>query len=179
MTTWFTSDLHLGHANVIKHCNRPFTDVDEMDRVLIQNWNDRITDDDEVYVLGDLTLTSRADRVLEDILYRLRGTLYLLKGNHDAWYKKRPGDEEHSSLYYPGVYDEFKDNHKLYVLCHYPFETWNKSHHGSYHLHGHCHGNAQVRGDKPGITGTRRLDVGVDCHDYAPISLEEVNELLL
>lgn len=51
---YFTSDLHLGHANVIRHCNRPFSSAEELDEVLIQNWNSRVTNNDTVYILGDL-----------------------------------------------------------------------------------------------------------------------------
>ena len=170
MAIWFISDLHLGHVNVLSHCNRPFSSIDEMNRSLTNNWNDKVKEKDHIYVLGDLALTSRADKVLHDYLSNLNGIIHLIKGNHDAWYKKRPG--EGSRLIYHDSYYELKDNNQLYVLCHYPFQTWNKSHHGSIHLHGHCHGTLGK------ITGTRRMDVGVDCHDYAPISIEEVNELL-
>lgn len=51
---YFTSDLHLGHKNVIRLCNRPFTDIEEMDHVLISNWNKRVHPHDTVVILGDL-----------------------------------------------------------------------------------------------------------------------------
>ena len=51
---YFTSDLHLGHENVIKLCNRPFDSIEEMDEALIHNWNRKVTNRDTVYVLGDL-----------------------------------------------------------------------------------------------------------------------------
>ena len=51
---YYTSDLHLGHANIIKLCKRPFSDVDEMNAVLISNWNNRVTNGDTVYISGDL-----------------------------------------------------------------------------------------------------------------------------
>lgn len=43
---YFTSDLHLGHANIIRHCNRPFSSVEEMDDALIDNWNAKVTNAD-------------------------------------------------------------------------------------------------------------------------------------
>lgn len=51
---FYTSDLHLGHANVIKFDNRPFANVDEMDQCIIIRWNERVSDDDTVFILGDV-----------------------------------------------------------------------------------------------------------------------------
>jgi calcineurin-like phosphoesterase family protein len=56
MARWYTADLHLGHANIIRYCDRPFSDVDEMNRALIDRWNSVVADDDEVWVLGDVAL---------------------------------------------------------------------------------------------------------------------------
>lgn len=49
----YISDLHFGHKNVIQFDHRPFSDVEEMDRMLIQAWNTRVYEDDHVYILGD------------------------------------------------------------------------------------------------------------------------------
>ena len=51
---FFTSDLHLGHRNIIQLCNRPFSSIDEMDQRFIEKWNEKVTDADTVYILGDL-----------------------------------------------------------------------------------------------------------------------------
>ncbi|MGH9119072.1 MAG: hypothetical protein ACRD0A_14675 [Acidimicrobiales bacterium] len=60
MTRWFTADLHLGHANIIDYSRRPFDSVDEMNRALIDNWNE-VVDDDEVWMLGDFALGKIAE----------------------------------------------------------------------------------------------------------------------
>ncbi|WP_258934193.1 hypothetical protein [Nesterenkonia pannonica] len=52
MTTFFTSDHHFGHANIIRYCDRPFADVAEMDEAMIDRWNETVSPDDEVWVLG-------------------------------------------------------------------------------------------------------------------------------
>ncbi len=52
---FYISDLHLGHYNVIKMCNRPFSSVEEMDETLINNWNAAVHDEDDVYILGDFS----------------------------------------------------------------------------------------------------------------------------
>lgn len=56
---FFTSDLHLGHENCIRLCNRPFSSIEEMDETLIENWNRKVTGKDTVYILGDLIYRSK------------------------------------------------------------------------------------------------------------------------
>ena len=68
---YFTSDLHLGHENVIRFCNRPFATTDEMDEVLINNWNATVKQKDEVYILGDFTMRPADDA--HRYLARLKG----------------------------------------------------------------------------------------------------------
>ena len=84
---FFTSDLHLGHRNIIRLCNRPFSSIDEMDQRLIEKWNEKVTDADTVYILGDLMF--RNEKPPEEYLRQLRGKKHLIIGNHDrAWIKK-------------------------------------------------------------------------------------------
>ncbi len=68
---FFTSDLHLGHENCIRLCNRPFSSIEEMDETLIENWNHKVTGKDTVYILGDLIY--RSQKPPEEYLRRLRG----------------------------------------------------------------------------------------------------------
>lgn len=173
MKIFFTSDTHFSHSNVIKYCNRPWQTVDEMDAGLIANWNATVGPDDHVYHLGDLAF--KRNRSLTELVNKLNGTIYLVEGNHDknfsahlkarfAWIK--PYYElrvpfENSSADAPS-FDQ------VIVLCHYPIESWNLRHHGSWHLHGHCHGSM------PSPIHQARLDVGVDVHNWKPVSLEEI-----
>ena len=78
---WFTSDTHFGHQNILKYTDRPFSSVEEMDEALIENWNNRVGDDDEIYHLGDVALCS--PNKLRKVLARLKGKIYLIRGNHD------------------------------------------------------------------------------------------------
>ena len=82
---FFTADLHFGHANIIRHCNRPFASVDEMDAVLIHNWNAAVGLKDEVYILGDFTMRSAVEA--HKYLVRLNGRKYFICGNHDRFLK--------------------------------------------------------------------------------------------
>ena len=57
---YFTSDLHFGHDNIIRHTGRSFENAEEMDRILIKKWNQTVSSRDEVYILGDFTMKGAA-----------------------------------------------------------------------------------------------------------------------
>ena len=77
---FYISDMHYGHANILRLCNRPFSDVYEMNKALIQNWNSAVTPYDTVYIVGDV-----AWNVTEAIefMHNCRGKKVLIVGNHD------------------------------------------------------------------------------------------------
>lgn len=168
MTIWFTSDTHFGHSNIIKfqETRRHFKTVDEMNDTLIKNYNDRVGNDDTVYHLGDVALAK--DKETSGILAALNGKIHLVCGNHDRQmkaYNKSRFASIQDYLELRNVYNE-----QMLVLCHYPFLVWRNSHYGSWHLHGHSHGSAERRG--------KRLDVGVDCFNMAPVSLDTIAGML-
>ena len=86
--TFFTSDTHFNHANIIRFCNRPFKDVEQMNEVMIANWNNVIGKDDTVFHLGDFCLGGAAEWT--KILDRLNGKIYLIMGNHDLKSQQSP-----------------------------------------------------------------------------------------
>lgn len=79
--TWFTADLHLGHARIIELCGRPFETVDEMNRTIIERWNERVDPDDTVWVLGDVAMGVIAESLA--LVHLLHGHKILIAGNHD------------------------------------------------------------------------------------------------
>lgn len=81
VNVWFTSDLHFGHKNILKYCNRPWNTVEEMDQGLLDNWNSVVQEDDIVFDLGDFAFAS--SKRWKEILGRLRGKHYLVLGNHE------------------------------------------------------------------------------------------------
>lgn len=83
MRVWVIADTHFGHKNVIKYCNRPFADTDEMERELIERWNNVVAKDDIVYHLGDFSMTHNKDKITE-IVSKLNGRIVLIMGNHDT-----------------------------------------------------------------------------------------------
>ena len=113
---FFTSDLHLGHENCIRLCNRPFSNIEEMDETLIENWNHKVTGKDTVYILGDLIY--RSQKPPEEYLRRLRGKKHLILGNHDrGWIRSCQTErffESVNNLLYVA------DEKRQYTLCHTP-----------------------------------------------------------
>lgn len=78
---FFTADHHWHHERIIKYCQRPFSNVEEMDEKLITNWNNVVGDDDIVFHLGDFAKGGSSE--WSRLLQRLKGKIYLILGNHD------------------------------------------------------------------------------------------------
>lgn len=161
---YFTADLHLGHANVIRFCNRPFTDVEEMDEALIANWNATVTGKDDVYILGDLFYRNSVPA--DETLHRLRGRKHLILGNHD----KRWINTVDLPRYFADVTNllTYKRDGVKYTLCHYPMLSWEGRGRGGYMIHGHIHNN------KPEIDNDYLLNAGVEVNGYAPVPFDEL-----
>ena len=182
---YFTADTHFHHRAIIDLCKRDVPvfgwmnrheATDAMNKVLIERWNERIKKDDEVYFLGDLAFCGR-DKAIA-ILEQLNGVKYWIRGNHDYDLAKKDGVsvffEWVRDLYTLRVHDKDENDtqyHQPIVLCHYPLLTWDGAAHGTWHLHGHCHGSLfQTQGS--------RLDVGVDTHNLYPYSYQEVKDFM-
>jgi len=156
---YFTSDTHFADPRVLRIDRRPFSNMAEHDAALIAQWNNVVGPRDEVWHLGDFARGTQGD--VEALLGRLHGTKHLIIGNNDpaptlaaaGW-----ASQQH--------YAEMRIEGQLYVLCHYPFRTWNQMGKRSINLHGHSHGKLSPQ--------TRQYDVGVDPQGLQPRRLEEV-----
>lgn len=158
MTIFFTADTHFGDHRTINIWKRPFASVAEMDALLIDRWNAVVGPEDSVWHLGDV---ARRPSDVPALLARLHGTKHLLRGNNDP--DATLTAQGWASI---GDYAEMEvDGHRL-VLCHYPFRSWNGQHKRALNLHGHSHGRL-----KPLL---RQYDVGVDVHDFTPVTLERL-----
>jgi calcineurin-like phosphoesterase family protein len=174
----FTSDTHFGHFNVIEYSGRPFKSTEEMRDILVYNWNQLVGEKDIVYHLGDFTLSTDLNYI-DGILSQLKGKIRLIRGNHDKWANRLGSLRNHSKIewvkdYYETSYHIDGDSIKV-VMSHYPMRAWNKSHYGSYSLHGHCHGSLDRENASLKL---RRLDVGVDSNNYSPLTFEEIHREL-
>lgn len=166
MTVFFTSDTHFFHKNVIRFCNRPFLDVEEMNRGLVTNWNSVVQPKDEVYHLGDFGFCGTSAAC--EILGKLNGRKHFISGNHDQAIKGKALDH---FVWVKQLHDMKVCGQRI-TLCHYPMESWNHSCHGSWHLHGHTHKNLKSSAN------IRRIDVGVDSNNYFPVSFEQVKAIM-
>lgn len=160
--TFFTADQHFGHQNIIELCQRPFADVKEMNRALIENWNKVVKPSDDVWVLGDIFFKA-TDNTYFEIMPELNGNLYLIKGNHDH---RRDYD-----IFFVGAFDykELTIDTQHITLFHYPMVVWNGHLRGAWQLYGHVHGNPV-----PEHNNRKAYDVGVDCNYFTPVSFEDL-----
>lgn len=154
MKTWYTSDLHFDHKNIVKYTNRgKDTTQEDHDEWLIDLWNSQVNKSDLVWHLGDFSFSRSADNI-EPILDRLNGTKHFIKGNHDDR-KVLSELKTMNAISWLGDYKETKIKQNPVVLFHFPISVWHRKHYGAFHLHGHSHG-----GFKEGRG--KILDVGLD-----------------
>ena len=178
MTTWFTSDLHFGHRNIIEYCGRPFGDVEEMNHALVARWNALVQANDLVWVLGDVALGRIADTL--PLVGRLHGTKHLVTGNHDrCWAPGNARAQEWEQRYLDAGFAEIHHGnvrlglgpHEV-VACHFPYQGDSQDHDrhpearpvdtGEWLLHGQVHERWRQRG--------RMINVGADAWDCRPVA---------
>lgn len=158
---WVTSDIHFGHRRIMEFCpkTRPYSSVSEMDEAIIADWNSKVQPEDTIYNLGDFFFHRDTKTVL-DIVARLNGNIHWILGNHDYPGTVQAIRSSAGNRVKVDHYLELKnigETKSTVIMLHYPMFEWNKSHHGSIHLHGHCHGNINHLNE-----GIRRIDVGWD-----------------
>ena len=163
----YIADLHLGHANIIFHTHRPFTNVDEMDKVLIENWNNVVSDNDDVWILGDLTLDEKS---AEKYLKMLKDKKHLIVGNHDRYIR-----DANCRKYFASIHDykKIQDGKNKIVLFHYPIAEWDGYYRDTIHLYGHIH-NSEKEAYKTMKERRNCYNVGADCIGFTPRTLQEI-----
>ena len=168
---FYISDLHIGHKAALRFDERPFADIQEMEHEIIRRWNERVTAEDDVYILGDVFYRYQGKPA--ELLRQLSGRLHLITGNHDYCILK---DEEALSCFVS--VDRLKmitDNERHVVLCHYPLIVWNMKHFGSYHVYGHVHRNV---GEEVlfMMKQEKAYNAGCMINGYVPCTLEELEQ---
>ena len=84
MAVWFTADQHFNHENIITYCDRPFKNANKMEHVITKRFNEKVQEDDTVYIVGDLTLAGPAKMsYVEGVVRKLNGRKIFIVGNHD------------------------------------------------------------------------------------------------
>lgn len=172
MTNYYTADTHFGHENIIRFCNRPFADVEEMNRRLIDAWNARVSDGDDVYVIGDFAYRSATS--VKSIVEKLAGRKHLVVGNHDVKWMKTCVPENLFVEIGHALYAVDDKNRRLW-MCHYPCMTWPGSkYESSYHIYGHIHNNKPEEFWQLLQKYDRALNAGAEVNGYMPVTLEEL-----
>ena len=154
---YFTADLHLDHNNVIKYCDRPFKNVKEMNEALITNWNNIVTDEDTIYILGDFCFGG-SNRIKE-LIPQFNGRKIFIRGNHDTRILSEIESLtlKHNSYRYYLIHDPVNAIRSMITFC------------------GHVHRMFKLLNDKRGCP---IINVGVDVWDYKPVSLDELNSVI-
>lgn len=174
---FFISDTHFGHKNIIRHCNRPFQSIEEMDEVMIEKWNNKVSKSDTVYIVGDFVWNKGK---LPYYAERLAGTKILIAGNHDeTWTRKR----EHLNFSYFAEVTDYKldciAQHPV-TLCHYPMVEWRNSRQDDasylgYLIHGHIHNNYSEE-YRYMLRHHNALNAGADVNNLEPVTFKEMIE---
>ena len=166
--TYFTSDQHFGHFNIIRLSRRPFKTIEEMDETMVERWNAKVKDDDTVYVLGDLFFRAAT---VEPILERLKGRKHLMLGNHDGSWT----DRVNLADYFESVQTlkEVTVDGRLITMCHYPMLSYPQARRG-YMIYGHIHNNTGDDYWPLIMRRPRMLNAGVDVNNFEPVAFDEL-----
>ena len=170
---WLTSDLHLCHDREFVYKPRGFKTVDEMNEVLINNINEYVSDQDTLYILGDLGLGQDTDKILEYLNKIKCKEIYIIRGNHDT--DNRLSAYRESFVNLAGIYDakylRFGKYH--FYLSHYPTMTGNLEKEAltqmTLNLFGHTHQKSDFYNDIPYM-----YHVGVDSNFNCPVKIEDI-----
>lgn len=168
MKNFVISDLHLDHENIIKLADRPFKNLDEMQKTIIDNWNKVVSKEDTVYILGDF-----AKRNIDQYLKQLNGKKILIAGNHDPKNISKISKELGYEKVYNGIV-EISLGDKNFVLSHYPINSWNGMYRNTIHLYGHIHSNSSAFELLP---HTNAYCVNCEFIDYTPFDISKIKVL--
>ena len=191
---FFTSDLHLGHVNIMKYGRSHFfRDLDHMREGITHNWNDMVSPQDTVYVLGDVVMGPRADNLPH--LARLNGRKIMVLGNHDY---PHPCNPEKVRGKWTDVYAQYFESmhtqleieiaEQNVLLSHFPAEGdhTDEERYGEYRpsydgwiIHGHLHTEEIRVAERHVHTGIDSDWTGYGLDRFTPVPLELVERVIL
>lgn len=173
---FFISDTHFRSETIIKYCNRPFVNADEMDKKLIENWNAVVTPEDTVYHLGDMVMHESEN--IPPILEQLNGHIVLVRGNHDtkrklsvfAQYPDKVEIRDIAYITYKGLF---------FVASHFPMTNTDfldmvfQDNSEVVVVHGHVHDKT------PFFTpNTHSFNVSCDVTDFTPVPISKMYHMV-
>ncbi len=171
---FITSDLHLDHANIIKYCKRPFLNTDDMNKTLIDNWNNTISNKDTVYFLGDMSF-GKGSRSADYWLSKLNGNIFFIRGFS---YKPSGERNQHDRIsktknVFDNLVIEYKN--RKFFLVHDPDQVpsdWK-----GWAICGHHHNNKLE--EYPFIDKVnKRINVSVELTKYKPVDIDNIIKMI-
>lgn len=167
---WYIADMHLGHTNVLRFDNRPFENIEVMNDVLVENWNHKVVENDDIWIVGDFCYRSGNDPSY--FLRQLKGKKHLIVGNHD----RATLNSKNALKHFVSIerIDYVKDSNKDVVMCHYPIAEWHGSRHGAIHIYGHIHSRVEDETFKYMSQIENALNAGCMINNYEPVNLLEL-----
>lgn len=172
---FFIADTHFGDKDIIAYENRPFKNVEEMNKAMADAWN--ITSlqfmcktesnySPEFYVLGDFSNDRVELEEISKILSNLGGKKYLVKGNHDIY-----TNDEYRSAGFDEVYDKPILIDNFYILSHEPIYV--NSNMPYFNIFGHVHNNPIYKN-----FSEKHFCVSAERIGYKPISLNSIVDII-
>jgi calcineurin-like phosphoesterase family protein len=194
--TFFTSDWHISHENVLKYDERPFKDLNDMHESLIKRYNACVPNSGICYFLGDM---GNKTEDMKKVINRLNGTKVLILGNHDKGITSMYncgfdvvlnsasfyiGDNRITMSHCPLMGIRREDTSKMKN----PNENWhgesNPKHQrcslkdeGQFHLHGHIHSRSGRLESKKILD--KQYDIGVAANNYTPVSISKIESWVM
>ena len=162
--TFVIADTHFGDDNIRKFENRPFDTVIQMTRGLIERWNETVSENDTVYVLGDFCVESEIKTVLAE--NKLNGKIILIVGNHDKGFEDEYRKYGVEVIEHPIILDGF------WILSHEPMYVSEQTPYAN--VFGHVHNNPMYK-----TVSSRSYCVSVERIVYRPIEFSEVKKAVL
>lgn len=183
MSVFFTSDLHLGHENILHLDGRPFQSIEENDDEILKRWNSKVNSNDTVYILGDMIWKPRKGKTIVQMLKEFNGHKILIKGNHDGRIISSLTRKEFSDI---KDYDDIKvtlqdKTVKRCILSHYPIHFYNGHYSNAIMLYGHVHTTKEYQLTKEYADWLNKngcpvemYNVGTMIWNYEPVTLDEI-----
>lgn len=175
---YYISDTHFRDQAIFDKCKRPFKSLQDMEEAIIQNWNKKISDEDIVYVLGDLVKDDDASAI--QIFKQLKGHKHLIVGNHDHQLLE---DIKSSNIFETIEFIKLIiDEDRKVCVCHYPLMDWMEFNRQGILVYGHIHNKTEKNGKaykqiKEFYRSLPAYNCGVDVCNFEPRTLNELIKL--
>ncbi len=166
---FYIADTHFGDERVMRLARRPYDSLTEMNEALISNWNNAVSPQDTVYIVGDFAIDDENAQVIE----RLNGEKHLILGNHD----KALTEKALKAFASVNTILTITDNGRSVCLCHYPLMSYENSIYGGYQVFGHIHNNERDIAFELQKQLKNSLNSSADVIAFTPKTLDELMKM--